>query len=400
MAVMIGVDPHKGSHTAVVIDRDEVELASIRVRSSGRQVGELLAWAGKFADRIWAVESAGGVGYLLAQQLVAAGERVLDVPATLPARARLLGSGRSNKNDANDAYSVAVAALRAPVLPTVAPADHAAVLRLLAKRNKQLGAQRTRTACRLHALLVELVPGGISKEITVNRAARLLESIVATNAVEATRHELALEHLDDLRRLDGQLRGLHQRMDDAVKASRTTVSELFGFGPVGTAIAVGYTRDVHRFASRDRFAAYNGTAPIEVSSGGRLTHRLSRRGNRQLNHAIHMAAITQIRHPHSPGYAYYQAKLAENKTKKEAIRALKRRISDALFARLVADAEHHTGPGGQAGTTAEADAAGFQPRQPALQVSHSRTRTERRSPRPNTRSTRATRSRTPARTRT
>jgi transposase len=273
-------------------------------------------------------------------------------------------------------------------------------LRLFAKRNKQLGSQRTRTACRLHALLVELVPGGISKEITAYRAARALETITPTNPVEATRYELALEHLDDLRRLDEQIRALHKRMDDAVKASQTTVSELFGFGPVGSAIAVGYTRDVRRFASRDRFAAYNGTAPIEVSSGGRLTHRLSRRGNRQLNHAIHMAAITQIRHPHSPGYAYYQRKLAEGKTKKEAIRALKRRISDALYERLLADNKRHAGPGGQAGTTAEADAADLKPQQPALQVSHSRTRHERRGQRANTRTTRAARTRKPNRTRT
>jgi transposase len=398
MTVMIGVDPHKGSHTAVAIDRAEVELAAIQVRSSSQQVAELLAWAGEFRDRTWAVESAGGVGYLLGEQLVAAGERVLDVPATLPARARLLGSGRSNKNDPNDAYSVAVAALRAPALRAVAPADDAAVLRLLAKRNKQLGSQRTRTACRLHALLVELVAGGIRKEITVNRAARLLESITPSNAVEVTRHKLALEHLDDLRRLDGQIRSLHQRLDDAVKASQTTVSELFGFGPVGTAIAVGHTRNVRRFATRDRFAGYNGTAPIEVSSGGRLTHRLSRRGNRQLNHAIHMAAITQIRHRHSPGRAYYERKLAEGKTNKEAIRALKRRISDALYERLVADAKRHAGPGGQVGTTAEAAAASFQPRQPALQVSHSRTRSERRGRRANTRATPAARSRKLART--
>jgi transposase len=400
MTVMIGVDPHKGSHTAVAIDGDEVELATIRVRSSGRQVSELFGWAAGFGERTWAVESAGGVGYLLAQQLVAAGERVLDVPATLPARARLLASGRSNKNDPNDAYSIAVAALRAPALPVVAPADHAAVLRLLAKRNKQLGSQRTRTACRLHALLVELVPGGISKEITASRAARLLESITPTNSVEATRYELALEHLDDLRRLDEQTRALHQRMADAVKASQTTVSELFGFGPVNSAIAIGYTRDVRRFASRDRFAAYNGTAPIEVSSGGRLTHRLSRRGNRQLNHAIHMAAITQIRHPHSPGYAYYQRRLADGKTKKEAIRALKRRISDALYERLVADANHDAGPGGQAGATAEADAANLKPQRPALQISHSRTRNERRGQPANARATQAVRSRKPARTRT
>jgi transposase len=400
MMVMIGVDPHKGSHTAVAIDRDEVELAAIRVRSSNRQVAELLGWAAGFAERTWAVESAGGVGYLLAQQLVAAGERVLDVPATLAARVRVLGTGRSNKTDPNDGYSIAVAALHAPALSAVAPADHAAVLRLLAKRNKQLGSQRTRAACRLHALLVELVAGGISKEITVNRAARLLESVTPANPVEATRYELALEHLDDLRRLETQTRALHKRMDDAVKASQTTVTELFGFGPVGGAIAVGYTRDARRFASRDRFAAYNGTAPIEVGSGGRTVHRLSRRGNRQLNHAIHMAAITQIRHSHSPGYSYYQRKLAEGKTNKEAIRALKRRISDALYERLIADANRHAGPGGQAGTTAEADAASLKPQQPALQISHSRTRPERRTQRPTGTRNQSTRTRKPARTRT
>ena len=116
MMVMIGVDPHKGSHTAVAIDGDEAELAAIQVRSSRRQVEELLAWAAGFEERTWAVESAGGVGYLLAQQLVAAGERVLDVPATLAARVRVLASGRSNKNDANDGYSIAVAALRARTL--------------------------------------------------------------------------------------------------------------------------------------------------------------------------------------------------------------------------------------------------------------------------------------------
>jgi transposase len=316
MAVMIGVDPHKRSHTAVVIDGDDVEVGRLEVRASAPQVGELLGFAGRFGERTWAIESADGLGYLFGQQLVAAGERVLDVPATLPARVRVLASSRSNKNDANDGYSVAVAAMHAPGLRVVERADHAAVLRLLAKWNKQLGSARTATACRLHALLVELVPGGISKEITASRAARVLETVIPTSPDEVTRYELALEHLDDLRRLDEQIRALHKRMDGAVKASQTTVTELFGFGPVNSAIVVGYTRDVCRFSSRDRFAAYNGTAPIEVSSGGRLTHRLSRRGNRQLNHAIHMAAITQIRHPHSPGYAYYQRKLAEGKTKK------------------------------------------------------------------------------------
>jgi transposase len=393
MAVTIGVDPHKRSHTAVAIDCADVELARIEVRASQRQVGELLEWAARFAERTWAVEGAGGVGYLLAQQLVAAGERVVDVPATLAARVRVLGSGRSNKNDPNDGYSIAIAALHASRLTTVAPADHSNVLRLLTKRNRELGSARTRTACRLHALLVDLVPGGIAKEITVNRAAELLASVRPADLVEATRHELAMEHLDDLRRVEVQMRASKKRLAEAVQASGTTVSEVFGFGPVGTAIAVGHARDIRRFANRDHFAAYNGTGPIEMSSGGRVVHRLSRRGNRQLNHAIHIAAITQIRHPHSPGRGYYDRKIAEGKTTKEAIRALKRRISDALYQHLVADARNK-GPGGQAGTT-QSSVTGITPRQPALRKSHSRTRTERTTPR----STRSTiPPRTPART--
>jgi Transposase IS116/IS110/IS902 family len=241
--------------------------------------------------------------------------------------------------------------------------------------------------CRLPALLVELVPGGISKEITVNRAAALLEDLTPTDPVAATRHDLALEHLEDLRRLDEQMRASKRCLADAVRASRTTVTEVFGFGPVGAAIAIGHTRDVSRFADRDHFAAYNGTAPIEVGSGGHSVHRLSRRANRQLNHAIHIAAITQIRHAHSPGRAFYDRKLAEGKTKKEAIRALKRRISDALYQRLVADAATNAGPGGQAGTTEQASVTSLAPQKPALRNSHSRTHTERRGRRANTRAT-------------
>jgi transposase len=175
--VMIGVDPHKGSRTAVAIDGDEAQLAAVTVRATRRQVSELLSWAGRFEERTWAIESAGGLGYLLARQLVAAGERVLDVPATLAARVRVLGTGRSNKNDPNDALSVAVAALRAPRLARVGRDEHSGVLRLLAKRNTDLGRARNRTACRLHALLAELVACGISKEINARSAERLLATV-------------------------------------------------------------------------------------------------------------------------------------------------------------------------------------------------------------------------------
>jgi hypothetical protein len=140
-------------------------------------------------------------------------------------------------------------------------------------------------------------------------------------------------------------------------------------GPVIAAITLAEVQDVSRFPGRDHFAAYDGTAPIEVSSGKRKVHRLSRRGNRRLNHAVHMAAITQIRHRHSEGRAYYDKKLAEGKTPKEALRALKRRISDALYRHLRADARRAAataaaqlaGPGGQPGNDSVVSAAGLHP---------------------------------------
>lgn len=164
MQVIIGVDPHKGSHTAVAISAGEEELDHKKVRACRTQVDQLLSWAEPFPTRTWAIEGAEGMGYLLAQQLVATGEHVLNVPATLAARTRLLGSGRTSKSDPNDALSVAVTALRSTGMKQVRPVGHSEVLRLLAKRNKDIGNQRTRLVCRMHALLIELDPGGMAKE--------------------------------------------------------------------------------------------------------------------------------------------------------------------------------------------------------------------------------------------
>jgi transposase len=123
-----------------------------------------------------------------------------------------------------------------------------------------------------------------------------------------------------------------------VRASGTTVTDLFGVGTILAAMLIGYSADITRFASPDRYAAYNGTAPVESSSGGRVVHRVSQRGNRQLNHAIHMAAICQLRQPHSDGRVYFDRRVAEGKTTREAIRALKRHVSNAVYRRLLADA--------------------------------------------------------------
>ena len=229
-------------------------------------------------------------------------------------------------------------------------------------------------------MLCDLLPGGISKEITAAKAARVLEEIEPSGAVALARRELAADFLDDLRRIDAQMLDTKKKLAVTVRASGTTLTGMFGVGPVIAATMIGYVADTSRFPSRDNFAAYNGTAPIEVSSGNRKIYRLSRRGNRRLNHAVHMAAVTQIRYRHSDGRAYYDRKLAEGKTPKEALRCLKRRVSDGIYARLQADARHAAaftrtkGPGGQPGNDSVASAAGSTPRKPALRPSHSRAR--------------------------
>ena len=173
-AVMIGIDPHKGSHTAVAIGAAEQPLGELRVRASTAQASALVAWAVPWPERTWAVEGACGLGRLLAQQLVAAGERVLDVPPKLASRVRLLQAGDTNKNDPNDALSVAVAALRSTASREVAAEDHAAVLKVWSKRHRDLARSRNQVACRLHAVLCDLLAGGVSKEITAAHAARIL----------------------------------------------------------------------------------------------------------------------------------------------------------------------------------------------------------------------------------
>jgi transposase len=365
-AVMIGVDPHKGSHTAVAIDAAERQLGTVRVRASACQAGKLVEWATEWPERTWAVEGAGGLGHLLAQQLLAAGEQVLDIQPKLGARVRLLSSGRSNKNDPNDARSVAIVALRSPARKIVAADDHSVVLKMWSKRHRDLSRLRCQAACRLHATLCELLPGGVSKRITTPAATTLLASLVPAGAIAAARHEVALALLDDLRRIDDQLRQARATITAAVRASGTSLTGIFGVGPVIAATIIGDAGDITRFPSADR-SAYNGTAPIEVSSGNRKIYRLSRRGNRRMNHAIHMAAVTQIRYSYSDGRAYYDKKIKEGKTRLEALRALKRRLSNTIYQQLLADSRRvatacpEAGPGGQPGNDSASSAAGSHP---------------------------------------
>lgn len=334
---MIGIDPHKGSHTAVAVDRSEAVVDAIRVDADRHQRSRLLEWATRFEPRVWAVEGATGMGAMLAQQLVGAGEHVVDVPPKLSARVRLLERGRIDKTDPNDARSAAIVAWRTPALNVVTANDeHRVVLRLLADRDHQITAQRTRSICRLHALLCLLIEGGTGRSLTVARAAELLANVHIDGPITIERIATARQLLEEVRALDAARVEVRRRHVTAIEASKTTVTEVFGIGPLMAAIIVGRVGDVRRFPTAGHFARHNGTAPIEASSGPKKRHRLNPRGDRQLNHAIHMAAVTQVRND-TPGRAYYLRKQDEGKSRKEALRALKRRISDAVYRRLVAD---------------------------------------------------------------
>ncbi len=337
MSVMIGIDPAKGSHAAAAVNGAEVAVAELEVRATRRQAGELLAWAERFPARRWAIESANGHGYLLAQQLVSAGEHVVDVPSMLSARVRVLDSTRSQKNDANDARSVAIVALRNPGLRVVTVEDHVAVLRMLAKRHKQLAGLKTQAAARLHAVLAALIPGGLGKEMVPRQAAALLRRVRPTTMVETERRRLAQQHLSEVRRLEQELKASKARLREAVEASGTSLTDIYGVGPVVAGLLIGYSGDMGRFPTRHHYAAYNGTAPIDASSGAKKRHRLNPRGNRMLNHALHLIAITQLRYPNTEGRNFYERKLKEGKTRKEAIRALKRRLSDVVYRHLQTD---------------------------------------------------------------
>ena len=291
MVTTIGIDPHKATHTAVAIDEAEMVLGELTVPADRYQIARLLDWAGNVDGdraRVWAVESAGGLGYLLSQQLVAHGEHVIDVPAVLASRVRVLSSGKSDKNDPNDARSVAIAAFRQSGLAVVRGEDHAQVLRMVAKRHLELTSLRTQAVCRLHATLVLLKPGGMRRRLSAKKASRMLQGMRNLDTVGEQRRRVAKAHLGDIRRLDRDIKANKTLIRHAVAVSETTVTDVYGVGPIVAAFLIGYTGDVGRFASADRYAAYNGTAPIEVSSGGKIRHRLSLRGKPE----------TQPCHPH------------------------------------------------------------------------------------------------------
>ena len=361
-AVMIGVDPAKRSHAMAVLDRDEQQLGALQVANDSDGYRQMLRLAKRWPQRTWAVEGAAGIGVQLAQRLVADGETVLDVPPKLSTRARMFDVGHGRKNDPGDARTVAVVALRTKGLRQVVVDDELVALHLMSERRRDLVHSRTAAVNRLHQLLMELIPAGAPRNLTAKKAKTLLATVRPRDVAGKTRRQLAADLIDDVEGLDRKLKELLRRLKTAVDATGTSVTEIKGVGVATAAIILGEVGDVRRFPSRDHFATYTGTAPLEVSSGDVDRHRLSRSGNRQLNHALHIVAVTQAR-TDERGRAYLAKKLAAGKGRKGALRCLKKRLSDQVYRCLVDDLERRAqrSPGGQSGTSLQSSATGSHP---------------------------------------
>jgi transposase len=340
MEVLIGVDPHKATNVVAAVDEQGGLVGQENFPTNRKGMRALERWANSFPERRWAVEGAGGIGRPLAQKLLAGGEQVVDVPPKLSAKVRVLSTGNARKNDRLDASFTALAALRNDRLASVQPEDgpegHAEILRLLTERREDLVAERTRSLNRLHVLLRDLLSDPVRKQLSADAAAKLLRRAKPRHPAGRVRRRLASELVRDVRALDRRIADLDERIRQEVEVSGTTLTEVFGVGPILAAKIVGIVGNVGRFPSKAHFASYAGVAPIEASSGEVVRHRLSLAGNRSLNKVMHMIAVCQARSDPRGG-AYHRKKLAEGKSRKEAMRCLKRRVSDAVFGALVAD---------------------------------------------------------------
>lgn len=343
--MIIGVDPHKGSHTATAVSPiTNAPASSLRVDATLAGYRQLLRWGKAFPERQWAIENAHGLGRHLAQWLIARGEIVVDVRTTATARVRELSRGGGRKNDMLDASAAAsIAAAQGEVSPVRAE-DETCVFALLEERRANVAAHRVRLANQLHALLRDLVPGGARPALTAASATALLRGLRPLSAAERTRKQIARELVSEIRATDARLALTAEQMSAALSARDTRLQQVQGIGPVTAVRLLGRTGRASRFPSAAAFANYAGVAPIEVASGDRARHRLSRSGDRQLNSALHLVAVTQVRMPHSLGCSYFDRKVAEGKTRNEAMRCLKRRLADHVWRLMLADERRHERP--------------------------------------------------------
>lgn len=330
--VILGADLHKRSHTVVVIDGTGRKLAERTVAASADGHLELRRWAAQWPDRRWALEDCRHLSRHLERDLVVAGEPVVRVPPKLMAGTRR-STREPGKSDPIDALSVARAALREPDLPVARLDGPDRDVRLLVDHREDLVADRTQAQNRLRWHLHELMPGQEPKPRSLGRAIVLTGLEQQLAPLPGTVARIARDLVTRIRELTAAIDALEREITTLVGRLAPSLLELQGCGHLSAAKLVGETAGIVRFARCAQYARHNGTAPVPVWSGNTVRHRLSRGGNRQLNVVLHRIAITQIRLG-GPGKAYFEHRLAFGDTKTEAIRALRRRISDEVFRRM------------------------------------------------------------------
>ena len=364
--IIIGVDPHKMSATIEVVDKHEQRLGSGRFTTDRAGYAAMRTYTKTWPKRMWAVEGANGAGRPLAQRLLEAGEQVVDVPAKLAARVRLFDTGHNRKTDALDAHSIAIVAVRTMTLRVLHVDGELEALRMLTDRREALTRRRVQTVNRLQALLAELLPGQAKKDITSLQAKGMLATVRPRDVAGKTRRSIAAEELAELVVVDTKIKKATAELKSIVLSRGSHLMDHHGIGPVVAARVLADVGDISRFADRNRFASWTGTAPLDASSGEHNRHRLSRAGNRRMNHMIHIAAVTQVRLD-TEGRDYYRRKRAEGKKPMEAMRCLKRRISDGIYRQLIADQQRPgatktgAGPGGHCGASQESSAVDLPP---------------------------------------
>ncbi|BCJ64842.1 IS110 family transposase [Polymorphospora rubra] len=360
--MVIGMDPHKRSATIEVMAGDETVVGGGRFDTDRDGYTAMKTYAKRWPIRVWAIEGCQGIGRHIANRLLADGEQIVDVPPKLSARARVFATGQGRKTDATDAHSVALVGTRMAGLRPLVNDEQLALLRILVDRRRSLGEDHTRMVSQLHQLLLELIPGGAKKSLSAAQAKAMLATVRPRDVVGKTRRRVAAELISDLERVYRRSKEADKELKDLVAATGTTLMDLHGIGPSGAARLLVEVGDISRFPNRAHFASWNGTAPIDASSGEQVRHRLSRAGNRQINRVLHIMATVQLRNP-TEGRTYFDRKKAAGKTSMEAMRALKRRLSDIVYRRMINDtaAATTTGPGGQRETATDSSATGSHP---------------------------------------
>jgi transposase len=339
MELFIGMDVHKDTVAVCVIDDGGRELTTAVIQNTKAGHRRLERWLDALDGSVerCGLELSGGIATVLAETLQKGGYRVVAVPARLSARenSRLRTRGKS---DPADALAVARVVLREVGLPDVGGSRATEDLKLLVDYRDQLWGERTRVANRLHADLAIAYPGyqrGVGRALTTKRALKAVDLLIADD--ESVRARLDRARLDRLRQLDEEIREIERRVTLMVEASGTTLSSIVGVSGLTAARILGEVGDVRRFPTSSAFASATGTAPIAASSGRTERHRLNRGGNRRLNRALYVVALTQTRHE-PRAVTYLDRKRNEGKTRREAMRCLKRRLSDVVYRQMLVDA--------------------------------------------------------------